>query len=152
MINKVTLIGNLGGDPEVRHLESGVQVARFSVATNESYKDKDGNFQQITEWHNVVCWRELAERAEKMLKKGMLVYVEGKISYRKYTTQEGQDRYVTDIVANTFRLLERREGGGFDSRFPTSEETPAGKTSASEIPVSEPANNGDDSAGDDLPF
>ena len=63
-----------------------------------------------------------------------------------------QDRYVTDIVANTFRLLERREGGGFDSRFPTSEETPAGKTSASEIPVSEPANNGDDSAGDDLPF
>lgn len=152
MINKVTLIGNLGGDPEVRHLESGVQVARFSVATNESYKDKDGNFQQITEWHNVVCWRELAERAEKMLKKGMLVYVEGKISYRKYTTQEGQDRYVTDIVANTFRLLERREGGGFDSRFPTAEDTPANKTGASEIPVSEPANNGDDSAGDDLPF
>ncbi len=152
MINKVTLIGNLGADPEVRHLESGVQVARFSVATNESYKDKDGNFQQITEWHNVVCWRELAERAEKMLKKGMLVYVEGKISYRKYTTQEGQDRYVTDIVANTFRLLERREGGGFDSRFPTAEDTPASKSGASEIPVSEPANNGNDSAGDDLPF
>ncbi|MBK8968984.1 MAG: single-stranded DNA-binding protein [Saprospiraceae bacterium] len=152
MINKVTLIGNLGADPEVRHLESGVQVARFSVATNESYKDKDGNFQQITEWHNVVCWRELAERAEKMLKKGMLVFVEGKISYRKYTTQEGQDRYVTDIVANTFRLLERREGGGFDSRFPTAEDTPAAKSGAGEIPVSEPANNGNDSAGDDLPF
>lgn len=153
MINKVTLIGNLGADPEVRHLDSGVQVARFSVATNETYKDKDGNFQQLTEWHNVVAWRELAERAEKMLKKGMLVYIEGKISYRKYTTQEGQDRYVTDIVANTFRLLERREGGGFDSRFPASEDAPADKTS--KMPATEPADNGESSAateGDDLPF
>ena len=153
MINKVTLIGNLGADPEVRHLDSGVQVARFSVATNESYKDKDGNFQTVTEWHNVVAWRELAERAEKMLKKGMLVYVDGKISYRKYTTQEGQDRYVTDIVANTFRLLERRENGGFDSRFPTSEEAPPAKKD--EMPATVPANNGkggDSNDGDDLPF
>jgi len=86
MINKVTLIGNLGADPEVRRLEGGVAVARFSLATNESYKDKDGNFQTNTEWHNVVVWREAAERAEKMLRKGMLVYVEGKITYRKYTT------------------------------------------------------------------
>ncbi|MBL7775741.1 MAG: single-stranded DNA-binding protein [Saprospiraceae bacterium] len=152
MINKVTLIGNLGADPEVRHLESGVQVARFSVATNESYKDKDGNFQTLTEWHNVVAWRELAERAEKMLKKGMLVYIDGKISYRKYTTQEGQDRYVTDIVANTFRLLERRENSGFESRFPSADEAPPAKHS--EMPATVPANNGADSAaeGDDLPF
>lgn len=150
MINKVTLIGNLGADPEVRHLENGVMVARFSVATNESYKDKDGNQQQITEWHNVVAWRELAERAEKMLKKGMLVYVEGKISYRKYTGQDGQERYVTDIVANTFRLLERREGGGsFESRFPASEHSPAAKSG--EMPVTAPVDTAA-ADGDDLPF
>ena len=152
MINKVTLIGNLGADPEVRHLESGVQVARFSVATNESYKDKDGNFQTITEWHNVVAWRELAERAEKMLKKGMQVYVDGKISYRKYTTQEGQDRYVTDIVANTFRLLERREGGGQDSRFPTSDEAPPSKKDEMPATVSAGKGDGESADGDDLPF
>ncbi len=149
MINKVTLIGNLGADPEVRHLENGVMVARFSVATNESYKDKDGNFQQVTEWHNVVVWRELAERAEKMLKKGMLVYVEGKISYRKYTGQDGQERSVTDIVANTFRLLERREGGGIDSRFPAAENAPTSKSS--EMPVTAPADTAA-ADGDDLPF
>ena len=153
MINKVTLIGNLGADPEVRHLESGVQVARFSLATNESYKDKDDNWQKLTEWHNIVVWRELAERAERMLKKGMLVYVEGKISYRKFTGQDGQERYVTDIIANTFRLLERREGGGFDSRFPSDEDAPANMKH--NVPAAEPANsNGDAVAadGDDLPF
>jgi len=150
MINKVTLIGNLGADPEVRHLENGVMVARFSVATNESYKDKDGNFQQVTEWHNVVAWRDLAERAEKMLKKGMLVYVDGKISYRKFTGQDGQERYVTDIVANTFRLLERREGGGaFENRFPGAENAPASKSG--EMPATVPADTAA-TDGDDLPF
>lgn len=149
MINKVTLIGNLGADPEVRRLEGGVAVARFSLATNESYKDKDGNFQTNTEWHNVVVWREAAERAEKMLRKGMLVYVEGKITYRKYTTQEGQDRYVTDIVANTYRLLERREGGQ-DSRFPPAENAPAAKSS--EMPVTAPPIEAVPAGGDDLPF
>ncbi|TNE56546.1 MAG: single-stranded DNA-binding protein [Bacteroidetes bacterium] len=154
MINKVTLIGNLGADPEVRHLESGVMVARFPVATNESYKDKDGNFQQLTEWHNVVAWRELAERAEKMLKKGMLVYVEGKISYRKYTTQEGQERFVTDIVANTFRLLERREGGsgGFEARFPEEERTTAGKRESNAAMDSPEPVDTAPADGDDLPF
>lgn len=150
MINKVTLIGHLGADPEVRRLEGGVAVGRFSLATNETYKDKDGNFQTTTEWHNVVVWREAAERAERMLKKGMLVYVEGKITYRKYTTQEGQERYVTDIVANTYRLLERREGGGQDSRFPTSENAPASK--ASEMPVTAPPVEAVPAGGDDLPF
>jgi len=122
MINKVTLIGHLGGDPEVRHLENGVIVARFSLATNEFYKDKDGNMQSPTEWHNIVVWREQAERAEKQLKKGSLVYVEGKISYRKYTGQDGVERNVTDIVSNTFRILDRKEGVG-ESRFPASEPT-----------------------------
>ena len=150
MINKVTLIGNLGADPEVRHLENGVMVARFPVATNETYKDKDGNFQQITEWHNVVAWRELGERAEKNLKKGMLVYIEGKISYRKYTAQDGQERYITDIIANTFRLLERKEGGsgGFESRFPAAEDAPASKKGDMPAAVTSAA----PADGDDLPF
>ena len=152
MINKVTLIGHLGADPEVRHLENGVMVARFSVATNERYKDKDGNFQETTEWHNVVVWRELAERAEKTLKKGMMVYVEGKISYRKYTGQDGQERNVTDIVANTFRLLEKREGGsgGFENRFPSAENAPAAKNS--DMPATVSADSSAAADGDDLPF
>lgn len=149
MINKVTLIGNLGADPEVRRLEGGTPVARISLATNESYKDKDGNFQTTTEWHNVVVWRELAERAERSLKKGMLVYVEGKISYRKYTTQEGQERYITDIVANYFRLLERREGQ--DSRFPPAENAPP-TTRNTEMPVTAPPVEAVPAGGDDLPF
>jgi len=149
MINKVTLIGNLGGDPEIRHLENGTAVGRFSVATNENYKDKDGNWQTLTEWHNVVVWRDLAERAEKQLKKGMMVYVEGKISYRNNTGQDGVERNVTDIVANTFRMLEKREGAGHDSRFPAAE--PVRSNTESSIPTNAeiaPAN----ANGDDLPF
>jgi single-strand DNA-binding protein len=148
MINKVTLIGNLGGDPEIRHLENGTAVGRFSLATNENYKDKDGNWQTLTEWHNIVVWRELAERAEKQLKKGSPVYVEGKISYRKYTGQDGVERSVTDIVANVFRSLERKEGAG-DSRFPTSEPTTR-STSAAPMPTVEAAAVAE--GGDDLPF
>ena len=109
MINKVTLIGNLGIDPEVRTLENGTRVGRFSLATNESYKDKDGNWQTQTEWHNIVVWRELADRAEANLKKGALVFVEGKIQYRKYTATDGTEKSATDIVASTVRTLERKE-------------------------------------------
>ena len=109
MVNKVILIGNLGRDPEVRYLEGNIAVARFSVATNESYKDKKGEWQQITEWHEIVCWRQLAERAEKQLKKGSQVYLEGKLTHRKYQDKEGNDRYVTEVVANTIRILDRRD-------------------------------------------
>jgi single-strand DNA-binding protein len=153
MINKVTLIGNLGNDPEVRHLESGAMVARLSVATNENYKDKDGNWQKLTEWHNVVVWRDLADRAEKQLKKGMMVYVEGKISYRKYAGPDGSDRYATDIVANNLRILEKPAGSGADNRFPSSEPPNMGggsnnASSMPDAPPPPPATEG----GDDLPF
>jgi len=148
MINKVTLIGNLGGDPEIRHLENGTAVGRFSLATNESYKDKDGTWQTQTEWHNIVVWRELAERAEKQLKKGASVYVEGKISYRKYTGQDGVEKSVTDIVASMFRSLERKEGSG-DSRFPNAEPSTSRSTPASSMPTVEAAAPVE---GDDLPF
>ncbi len=144
MINKVTLIGNLGADPEVRRLEGGIAVARFSLATNENYQDKDGNWQTITEWHNIVAWRNLAERIERSLKKGMLVYVEGKISYRKYTTQDGQERYVTDIVANSIRILEKRESTS-DMRIPSAEYAPPS-------PTAPPPTVEAPKVDDDLPF
>jgi single-strand DNA-binding protein len=157
MINKVTLIGNLGNDPEIRRLENGTMVGRFSLATNESYKDKDGNFQTTTEWHNVIVWRDLAEKAEKSLKKGTMCYVEGKIKYRKYTGTDGVERNVTDIEALTYRLLERREGGGSgsytESRFPGAESTNArsGGGDNVEMVVTNDAPP-PPAAGDDLPF
>ena len=119
MINKVTLIGNLGKDPEVRRLENGSVVAKFSVATNENYRDKAGEWQTITEWHNVVAWRGLAERAERDLKKGGMVYVEGKLTTRKWQDKEGNDRYNTDIVALQLRSLERRQSSNELGGFPT---------------------------------
>lgn len=154
MINKVTLIGNLGGDPEVRTLENGTQVGRFSLATNENYKDKDGTWQTQTEWHNIIVWRDLAERS-KMLKKGSTVYVEGKISYRKYTDKDGVEKNLTDIVANTFRLLDKREGSGsYDSRFPSAEPTTRVGTGGAEAASMMPSNDATPPPpnGDDLPF
>ncbi len=109
MVNKVTLIGNLGKDPEYRKLDSGIGVATFSIATNENYKDKDGNWQKNTEWHNVVCWRNLADNVEARYKKGHLAYVEGKLTHRKYQDKDGNDRYSTEVVANSIRLLEKRD-------------------------------------------
>jgi len=120
-INKVILIGRLGRDPEVKYLENGAAVAKLGVATTESYKDKQGEWQDITEWHDVIMWRFLAERAEKSLKKVALVYIEGKLKSRKYQ-KEGEEnpRKITEVVADTFRLLSKREGSGFENTFPTS--------------------------------
>lgn len=155
MINKVTLIGRLGGDPEIRHLDNGVVVGRFSLATNEYYKDKDGNMQETTEWHNIVVWRDLADRAGKTLKKGGMCYVEGKISYRDYKDKDGADKRVTDIVANTFRSLERREGtGGMDNRFPGSENAPQSRQGNNDAAYTQAPSTVDVGSvpGDDLPF
>ena len=114
MINRVTLVGNLGRDPELRKLENGVSVTTFSIATNENYKDRDGNWQTKTEWHNVVCWRNLADGVEARFKKGNLAFVEGKLTHRKYQDKDGNDRYMTEVVANTVRLLEKREAAQRD--------------------------------------
>ena len=94
-VNKAILVGNLGKDPEVRHLENGTPVASFPIATSESYKDKDGNRVEKTEWHNIVLWRGLAEVAEKYLKKGQTVYIEGKIRTRNYQDKDNQTSYTT---------------------------------------------------------
>jgi single-strand DNA-binding protein len=108
-LNKVILVGNLGKDPEVRHLEGGVAVANFSLATSESYKDKSGQRVEQTEWHNIVVWRGLAEAAEKYLKKGTTIYMEGKLRTRSWDDKEGHKRYITEIVGDTFTILNKKE-------------------------------------------
>ena len=151
MLNRVTLIGRLGKDPEVRRLESGAAVAKFSLATSENYKDKDGNKQETTEWHNVVVWRSLAETAEKFLKKGMLIYIEGKLTYREYTDKDNVKKYFTEIVANNFQMLERREGGGGGGYFPTDEPTSAAPAHRNNEPSGVMEDVGEPPT-DDLPF
>ena len=106
-INKVILIGHLGKDPEMRYLEGGVSVTSFPLATSESF-NKDGQKVEQTEWHNIVMWRGLADVAAKFLKKGKLVYVEGKLRTRSFEDKEGNKKYTTEIVAENFTLLGRK--------------------------------------------
>lgn len=101
------LIGNLGKDPEIQQLEGGYTVAKFSLATSESYKDKEGNTKTETEWHNVVAWRSLAEVAGKYLKKGSTIYLEGKIKTRNYEDKAGVKKYVTEIIADSLIMLDK---------------------------------------------
>ena len=114
-VNKVILVGNLGKDPEVKFTPNGTAVAKFSVATNESFKDKAGQWQERTEWHNIVAWSKLAEICGQYLKKGKLVYIEGSLRTDSWDDKEtGQKRYRTEIVAQNMQMLDRRgdEGGG----------------------------------------
>ena len=150
MINKVTLVGYLGGDPETRILENGTPVGRFSLATSDAYKDKEGTWQNATEWHNVVVWRELSERCQKFTK-GQLVYVEGKISSRKYTDKDGVERTGFDVVANTVRLLEKRERSEDGAQNMPAQETQYKSNNASTY-AQQPQNNPPQDDGDSLPF
>ena len=111
-INKVILIGNLGRDPEVRYLPNGDAVTNISVATTDTWKDKEGNKQEKTEWHRVTFYRRLAEIAGEYLKKGSQVYVEGRLETRKWQDKEGQDRYTTEIIASEMKMLGARGGSG----------------------------------------
>ena len=123
-LNKVMLIGNLGKDPELRYTPSGVAVATFTIATNESWKDQDGNMQERTEWHNVVAWRKLAEVCGEWLKKGKKVYVEGRIQTRSYDDKNtGAKRYITEVVLDNMIMLDGRSGGEAQSQ-PTVVSTP----------------------------
>ena len=113
-VNKVILVGNLGKDPEVKFTPSGMQVAKFSIATNEGYKDKSGQWQERTEWHNIVAWARLAEIIGEYVKKGSKVYIEGRLQTRSWDDKtSGQKKYMTEVVANDLVLLGGRgEGGG----------------------------------------
>lgn len=108
-VNKVILIGNLGKDPELKYLEGNIARLSFSLATAEVYKDKAGNRAEHTEWHNVVLWRNNAENASKLLKKGMQVYIEGKLQTRQWTDREGHKKNITEIFGESFVLLQRKE-------------------------------------------
>lgn len=152
-INKVILVGNLGKDPEVRALESGVKVAQFSLATNESFKDKEGNWQEHTEWHNIVVWRYLAEKAEATLHKGTQIYLEGKIKTRQWTDQNNATRYTTDIIADKFILLGKKGDNQNMPPLPTESDyqaAPATTQKTQEVNESQTTNT--DMPEDDLPF
>lgn len=143
-VNKVILIGNLGIDPEVRTLESGVKVCRLSIATSESYTNKEGNRVEQTEWHSVTLWRGLAEIAEKYLTKGNKVYVEGKLRTRSYKDKDGVERYSTEIVADNMQML-----GGTASGQTSS----APRSNPQSQPQQQPAmGSSETDNSDDLPF
>ena len=138
-INKVILVGNVGKDPEVKHLDKGVSVAHFSLATSETYRNKENQKITNTEWHNIVVWRGLAEVAEKYVKKGTPLYIEGKIRTRSWDDKDGNKRYTTEIVADTMQLLGQRQGGDDHS---AANEEPLSGADIETIPSEE----------DDLPF
>jgi len=166
-VNKVILIGNVGGDPELRYTPGGTAVTNFNIATNESWTDKSGNQQEQTEWHRIVVWGRLAEICNQYLHKGSKVYIEGKLQTRGWEGQDGQKRYTTEVVARDMQMLDRRDdtdGGGGGGSYgggnnynnqPAAQQAggqqgsqqsgaPQGDTSSSEPPPY--------AADDDLPF
>jgi len=135
-VNKVILVGNLGKDPEVRYLEGGTPVANFTLATSESYKDKNGNRIEQTEWHNVVVWRGLAEVAEKYLRKGSMVYVEGKLRTRSWEDKDGNKKYSTEIIADNMTMLggKKEENTNNAATIPTPPIIPPAAKDADDLP------------------
>ncbi|MFO8024782.1 single-stranded DNA-binding protein [Thiohalophilus sp.] len=150
-INKVILVGNLGRDPEVRYSANGAAIANVSIATSESWKDKNtGEQVEKTEWHRVVMFRRLAEIAGEYLKKGSKVYIEGKLQTRKWQGQDGQDRYTTEIVANEMQMLDSRGGSAsFDNNYGSGSSS-QGQGGSSGDSQPEPVPMGD--FDDDIPF
>ncbi len=145
-VNKVILIGNVGADPEIRHLDNNVAVANLRMATSESYTAKNGERVTTTEWHNVVLWRGLAELAEKYIRKGKQIYVEGRLRTRAWDDKDGQKRYTTEIFADVVRLL-----GGRDSS--TEQASGVNSHSSESQPIkNEQEPSFDDQPEDDLPF
>lgn len=136
MINKVILVGNVGNDPEVRHIDNDTSVANFSLATTESYTNKSGEKVSNTEWHRIVAWRGLAKVVENYIKKGAQLYIEGRIQTRNWDDKDGNKRYVTEINADTIKMLGRKQD------------------SESSQTVSQPAEVQDfpENGNDDLPF
>ncbi len=145
-VNKVILIGNLGQDPEVRYMPNGNAVANVTLATSESWKDKNtGETQERTEWHRVVFFRRLAEVVGEYCKKGSKIYVEGRLQTRKWQDQQGQDRYTTEIVADQMQMLDSRGAGGGSAAFDEGRGSHAGQESG-------PPPTSDSDFDDDIPF
>jgi single-strand DNA-binding protein len=152
-VNKVILLGNLGRDPELRFMPNGDAVCNFSIATTDSWKDKAGEKQERTEWHNIVMYRKLAEIAGEYLKKGSSIYVEGRLQTRKWQTKEGQDRYTTEVIADSMQML------GGRSNASQSDKSSDDNFNQASSPVKSQANTSNESSPtsfdefeDDIPF
>jgi single-strand DNA-binding protein len=156
-LNKVLLIGNVGKDPEIRHLQGGASVATITLATSERYKDRNGESREITEWHTVIAWRQLADLAENYIRKGSQIYVEGRIRSRSWDDQNGQKRYVTEIQADAIQLLGRRGDNAAAPAQPQQPQNYGGYSAPAQpqpqqtTPIVNPADLTDDGT-DDLPF
>jgi single-strand DNA-binding protein len=156
-VNKVIIIGNLGRDPETRYMPEGGAITNISVATTETWKDKNGEKQEKTEWHRVAFFGKLAEIAGEYLKKGSQVYVEGRLQTRKWQDKDGADKYTTEIVANAMQMLGSRQGagagggGGAEREMPEREGGGASKGAAAAKPAAKSGGKFDDFE-DDIPF
>ena len=160
-VNKVILVGNLGRDPEVRYMPNGDAVANYSIATTETWKDKQGNRQEKTEWHNIVMYRRLAEIAGEYLKKGSSVYIEGRLQTRKWQDKQGNDRYTTEIIADQLQMLGGRNSNAAgqtpgQDHGAASPSQPGGASTDDTPPTprrKDPAPGGNfDDMDDDIPF
>ena len=159
-LNKVMLIGNVGRDPEVRYLDGNAsaqgspKVATFTLATTERYRDRNGELRENTEWHNIAAWRNSADLAEKYIRKGSQIYVEGRLRTRSWTDQAGVKKYTTEIVADNIQLLGRRQDNPQASQDQQYGASPAAsyQTPAPQTPAQQPISLDIDSPVDDLPF
>ena len=150
-VNKVILIGNLGRDPETRYMPDGGAVTNVSIATTESWKDKNGEKQEKTEWHRVAFFGKLAEIAGEYLKKGSQVYVEGRLQTRKWQDKDGQDKYTTEIIADRMQMLGSRQGMGGGERDSGGEREAVARPAAKPA-AGKPAGTKFDDFEDDIPF
>lgn len=147
-VNKVILVGRLGKDPETRYMTNGEAVTNVTLATSENWKDKNGEKQERTEWHNLVFYRRLAEIAGEYLKKGSQIYVEGKLQTRKWQDKEGKDRYTTEIIVNEMQMLGSKSGGA--SSFEVVEKSTPSSGASKPAPAAK--GGGFDNFDDDIPF
>ncbi len=148
-VNRVTLLGHLGKDPELKYTPSGQAVTKFSMATSERWKDKNGEWQDRTEWHNIVLWAKMAETANQYLTKGSQVFIEGRLQTRSWDDKDGKKHYMTEIVAQDMVLLGGRGGGERGGSEPRRAAAPSGGGNGQE---SEPAHGGPEISDDDIPF
>jgi single-strand DNA-binding protein len=157
-VNKVILIGRLGKDPETRYMPNGEAVTNATLATSETWKDKSGAKQEKTEWHNLVFYRRLAEVAGEYLKKGSMIYVEGRLQTRKWQDKEGKDRYTTEIIANEMTMLGGKSSGGFEVVEENQSAPQRPSAPARSAPAAPAASSGSaqgrsfDNFDDDIPF
>ena len=137
-VNRVMLIGNLGKDPDMQYLEGNIGVAKFPLATTETFKDRSGKLVSQTEWHTVVLWRGLAELAQKYLHKGSLVYIEGRLRTRSWEDKEGNRKFATEVVGDNLIMLDKRTDGTNNAAPHTTSQTDVEGFSGSDLPINDP--------------